>query len=405
MKLWPARKRETPPDLGDGPLAPFFDAWWDVFGPDTSGVWVGWSPRLADRVWVVNRCLQLCSQEIATMPLRFFGSSEPAWIANPDPVWFPNGIGDAVFAAAWSMYAHGDAFLYVTDRYVTGYPAAWTVLDPLTVNVQAIKGQRIYRSMQVELDPGDVVQISRDPRGGLRGTSALQSYSSVIWGMIGATELAASVVSEGGAIPNAVLKSQRKLTPDQAQAIQTQWVAARARAGRGVPAVLDPGIDLEKLQFSPADLALLDLEQYDARAIASAFSIPSYMLNMPAEHNLTYQNPESLFEVWWRTELRPAAHRIQRALSANMLPRGSWVEFDARAVLAPTFQVQVDAWIALEKEGIVSKDEARAALLQLPPLEQGPALEELTEPPTAAAGPVDAGELAAVQELRPTVMA
>src|SRR5205085_8965794 len=111
---------------------------------------------------------------------------------------------------------------------------------------------------------------------------------------------------------------------------------------------------------------LLDLQQYDARAIASAFSVPSFMLNMPLEGGLTYQNPETMFEVWWRSELRPAAGRIQRALSANMLPRGSWVEFDARAALAPTFQNVVTSWLALHAAGVVTADEVRAAVLHLP---------------------------------------
>ena len=62
------------------------------------------------------------------MPLRFFGTREPAWVANPDPVWFPNGIGDAVYMAIDQMYRWGDAYLYITARYADGYPSAWTVL-------------------------------------------------------------------------------------------------------------------------------------------------------------------------------------------------------------------------------------------------------------------------------------
>jgi HK97 family phage portal protein len=348
--------------------------------------------------------MQLTCQEIASMPLRFFGAREPAWLSNPDPVWYPNGIGDAVFAACWSMYGWGDAFLYVTDRYADGFPSAWTVLDPAAMNVQVVDGRRTYRQQQTVLETDDVVQISRDPRGGVRGTSALAAYAGPLWGMIAAGELGQAMVGAGGSVPNAVLKSARKLTGDQAQAIQNQWVTARQRSGVGVPAVLPPEIDLQQLSFSPTDLMLLDVQQYDARAIMSAFSVPSFMLNMPLEGGLTYQNPETLFEVWWRNELRPAAGRLQRALSANMLPRGSWVECDARAVLAPTFQGQVTAWLELLKGGVVTEDEVRAAVLHLPPIEQGEALDELTEPPTASASPADTGPSATVQDLRPSMM-
>jgi hypothetical protein len=81
------------------------------------------------------------------------------------------------------------------------------------------------------------------------------------------------------------------------------------------------------------------------------------------------------------------------------------VEFDARAVLAPTFQNQVAAWLNLLKEGVVTANEVRAALLHLPPSEQGEALEELTEPPTAAASPAQQNGTGTVQALRPAVIA
>jgi HK97 family phage portal protein len=401
VRLWPARRdREAPPDPGDGGLQPPISAFWDSLWGQGAMLGAAWSPRLQDRVWTANRCLQLCSQQLASMPLRFFGAYTPAWVANPDPVWYPNGIGDAVFAATWSQLGWGDAFLYITSRYANGFPSAWTVLDPATMSVQLEQGRRTYRSAQVLLDPDDVVQISRDPRGGLRGTSALQSYASTAWGLTAAGELGRTMTS-GGGVPNAVLKSSRKLSADQAAALQSQWVNARLRAGVGVPAVLPPEISFEQLSFNATDLALLDQQEFDAKVIASAFSVPAMMLNLEMRGSLTYQNPEMLFEVWWRSELRPIASRIQRALSANMLPSGSWVEFDARAILAPTFADQVTTWLAMVAAGVVTSDEMREAILHLPPLAQGEALDELSEPPSAAASPSDDVAGAVVQELRP----
>lgn len=397
MKLWPTRRRVESTTSDDVPgLIPGISVDSVLYG-------AGWSPRLADRVWTANRCLQLCSQQLASMPLRFFGTYEPAWVANPDPVWYPNGIGDAVFSATWSMLGWGDAFLLVTGRYANGFPSGWTVLDPATMNVQAQGGRRVYRSSNTELDPDDVVQISRDPRGGLRGTSSLSAYASTAYGLTAASDASRSMATNP--VPNAVLKTTRKLTETQAQAVQTQWMKARLRAGAGAPAIIDPTISFEQLAFNAEDLALLDLQQFDAKVIASAFSVPAFMLNLELQGGLTYQNPETLFEVWWRSELRPVAGRIQRALSANMLPRGSWVEFDARAVLAPAFQGQVATWLELLKGGVVTVDEVRAAILHLPSLAEGEAIDELTEPPTASASPADQPPAAVVQELRPAVMA
>src|SRR5262245_18788353 len=171
MRWLPARRpaddgelfaREAPAEEDDnGALQPQVSAFWDSLWGQAAMLGASWSPRLQDRVWTANRCLQLCAQQIASMPLRFFGarsSSEPAWVANPDPVWYPNGIGDAVFSATWSMLGWGDAFLFIADRYADGFPSAWTVLDPSTMNVRAEGGRRRYRSGQTELNPDNVIQ-------------------------------------------------------------------------------------------------------------------------------------------------------------------------------------------------------------------------------------------------------
>jgi HK97 family phage portal protein len=363
---------------------------------------LGWNvnPSLVHKVWVVNRCLQLNSQQIATMPLRFFGTStEPAWVSNPDPNWYPNGIGDAVFSAVWSMYAWGDAFILVTDRYAnSGLPRTWTVLDPAPMDVRVVRGVRRFKTNNIELDPDDVIQISRNP-GGVRGTSALSAYGTYLYGLLATSEMARQMSGESG-VPNTVLRPKKQLNPDQAEALQAQW-ASRTSARRGAPAILPPDIEYDQLAFSPADLMLLDVQQFDAQVIASAFGVPPYMINIPIEGGLTYQTPVLAGEHWWRFELLPAATRVQRALSSEMLPRGSWVEFDARATLAPSFPEMVEAWIKLQAAGNVSANEVRAAVLNLPPQPEDEALADILTPPTASASPAQQ-QSASVVALRPT---
>lgn len=356
------------------------------------------STTLLERVWVANRCLQMNANAISTMPLRHYGQREPAWVANPDPVWYPNGIGDAIFAIVWSLYGWGDAFVYITSRYADGYPSGWTVLDPGPMTVEARAGQRVYRSGNVPLIGADMVQISRDPRGGLRGTSAIKSYSAYANGLLAAADLGRVMMSSGGT-PNAVIKSARKVDAEQAAAIQQQWMTA-ASARRGAPAVLGPDLDFSPLAFSPADLMLLGVQTFDAQVLASAFGVPASMVNMPIEGGLNYQTPILLLEQWWRSELRPTAFRISHALSSNMLPRGAYVRFDAAEFLAPTFADLVTAWSTLVEKGVATIEEARVAIMQLSPADQADALAALATPPSAGASP--AQQPASVGPLRPT---
>lgn len=395
----PFRRRidvDEAPTLGRSTLSDAVESFWE----NLSGS--AYSPRLLSRVWVANRCIQLNTQQIAAMPLRFMGGRQPAWVTNPDPVWYPNGVSDAVFAAVWSMYGWGDAFLYVTSRYADGLPAGWTVLDPYPVTVELRSGRRVYKSQGRPLNPDDVVQISRNPNGGLRGTSALASYAPLLWGSLSSGELSRTLMGENP-VPHAVLKSQRKLTDAQASALQAQWVE-RTAARSGAPAVLPPELDFEQLAFSPRDLLLLDAQEFNARVIASAFNVPAFMLNLPMSGGLTYQNPEILFDFWWRAELRPAAKRISDALTAQMLPRGSSVTFDAREVLAPSLAELNDIWLSALAAGAVTPDEYRRAVLQIGPLDEDGAIDELLQPASAGASPADQAIAADVVALRPNTM-
>jgi HK97 family phage portal protein len=353
------------------------------------------NPTLLERVWVANRCQHLNSNAISTMPLRHFGGREPAWVANPDPAWYPNGIADAMYAIVWSMYGWGDAFLYVTDRYADGYPSAWTVLNPEPMDVTVVNGQRRYRSGQTNLNENNVVQISRNPTGGVRGTSAIKSAAAYTNGLLAAASLSRVMMASGGT-PNTVLKSKKKIDADQALAIQTAWMSRSANRG-GAPAVLGPDLEFEQNSFSPADLMLLDVQAYNAQVIAAMYGVPAQMVNLPLEGGLNYQTPVLMLEQWWRTELRTTADRIGKAISANMLPAGQYVESDAREFLAPAHKDLVDAWNVLVTMGAATAEEARVAILKLPP---SATLEDLGSPPSAGASP--AQQSPSVVELRPT---
>ena len=381
---WPFSRTTADPtsdDLSDHAIWP--QVQW--FSSQLQGL--GFSPQMQHRVWVANRCLQLNAQQIASMPLRFLGSSTPAWVTSPDPNWYPNGIGDAVFSIVWSMYGWGDAFLYVTNRYSDGFPLAWTVLDPATVAVELSSGRRTFKVRGAPLNPDDVVQISLNPTGGTRGRSALAAHASFLWGSLSSAELARQTMGDSPT-PHSVLKSQRKLTADQAESLRSQW--GEATSGRqGLPAVLPPDIDFQQLAFSPKDLMLLEGQEFNARVIAAAFGVPAFMLNMPLAGGLTYQSPEMLVDQWWRLELRPIGKIVSNALSAQMLPRGSSVFFDSRDVLAPTLPELHKVWNEALAAGAVTADEYRRAVLALEPLGTANAVDELLQPTAAGASPAD----------------
>ena len=378
-------------------------AWQGLISDFWSGLTgVSFSPRLIDRVWVANTCIDFTSSQIARMPLRFYGTSEPAWVANPDPVWYPNGIGDAIYSALDSYLRWGDAFIVITSRYANTYPSAWTVADASVMNVESRRGQRVYEIHDTRLDPRDVVQISRDPRAGsLRGTSVIASYASQAFGLLAASDLSRVMMQND--VPQYAIVSKRKLDGEgkQAAAIQNAWMN-RTATRRGAPPVFsEADFSLEKLSFSVADLMLLDAQKFNAQVLASACGVPAQFLNLPIEGGLNYQSPAMLGEHWWRFKLRTFATAFSQAFSAQMLPAGNWVDFDAKETMAPAMEELVASVATLVTQGIVTNEEARA-ILRLPVEAQPEALADLMTPPSAGASPVQQ-QAATVVSLRPSV--
>ena len=167
-------------------------------------------------------------------------------------------------------------------------------------------------------------------------TSALRAYAQQAWGLLAAGNQSLTV-NQGGT-PKFYLASERNLTKDQAETLQEQWMTATANRN-GAPPVLPPQITPTEMSFKPSDLALLDTQEFNARMIATAYGVPSVLLNMALQGGLTYQNPAALGEMWWRFELRTTATRIGNAFTAQMLPRGSWVSFDAADTFLPLDQM------------------------------------------------------------------
>lgn len=311
---------------------------WSENGLSPSSTWWPADGRLAERVWVANRCIQMNAQQIASMPIHFEpgeGSTvgAPAWTASPDPSQFPNGISDAMFSIAAQAYGWGYACLYVTGYYADGYPQFWTVLDSSRLNISwGEDGDRVYRLGETVLDPRRIVQIDRNPGTAAHGCSAMRAYAQQAWGLLAAGNQSMAVSQ--GAVPFVYLKSQRKLTSEQASALQAEWME-KTQSRNGAPPVLPPEIDVNELHFDPKDMALLESQEFNAKALATAFGVPSMLLNMALTGGLAYQNPAALGEMWWRFELRPMSKRIMDALTAQMLPRGQYVWQDAADTFLP----------------------------------------------------------------------
>ena len=264
------------------------------FWQETYGAYYG-TPQLAERVWVANRCQQLNAQQIAGDADRVprptgGGHRARLGVSSPDPNWYPNGIGDALHAIVDQLYGWGFS-LPVRHRPVrVRVPAGrGRCCRRRRCQIRLEDGRRAYKLGEDELEPGSRRPDRPEPGHGSEGNLGAVGVRAAGVGAAGRRQPVAGRVSDGG-IPQAVLKPQQRVTKEQAEEIQQSW--AQAAGSRGAaPAIIPPNLEYEQLSFNPSDLALLETQEWNARVLATAYGVPSVLLNMALQGGLTYQNP------------------------------------------------------------------------------------------------------------------
>jgi HK97 family phage portal protein len=287
-------------------------------------------------------------------------TASPGWTTNPEPTLYASWE-EAMKQAVNSLLFRGELFIYCTGRYASpngvtpGQVSRWAVVNPDAVGVQVEDGTIVYRLN------GSVLG-TRYPGQPLGHTEVLhikyQSWPGYLHGMgplewtaanaIGAAAMEAYVanMAQRGGIPWAVLKSKRNLNGDQSKDLQSAWVSASASRS-GAPAVLSGDLELEILQLSPRDMALLDLRVFDEQRISSAFGVPPFLVGLPQADGLVYSNAEALFDFHWRSMLRPLAQTFASALSAWALPLGQKLEFDPDRYTQPPLATRASTYSTL----------------------------------------------------------
>lgn len=289
--------------------------------------WWGRVEQLTDTAWM---CIDLNSSIIATMPPYLVGASPSLnadWLNNPDPERY-NSWHEFMRQAVWDFHL-GEVFIVATARYDggRGYPARFHVVPPWMVQSDVTPDGRRYRIGSLDVT-ADMLHIPYQIReGDARGHGPLEAGAGRL---IAASALAryATGMAIAGGMPNAVLTHPGNLNARQAQDLQASWVEART-ASMGLPAVLSGGIDFKPLAFSPRDMALLDIAQWNESRTAIALGVPPFLVGLPSGGDpMTYSNTQWVFVFHWRASLSPKTDAIVDALSTWLLPRGTSLELN-----------------------------------------------------------------------------
>jgi HK97 family phage portal protein len=158
-------------------------------------------------------------------------------------------------------------------------------------------------------------------------------------------------------VPTGVIKSNKDLTKDDADAMTTAWHTKQAQ--RQV-AVLGNGFDYQQISLSPKDAELYSATSQVVQNIARMFGIPARLLLTGIDGTSdTYSNLTDEDAIFLRHTITAYTDTIADALS-NCLPRGTKVEFDFSKLFSADPKSRYEMYsLALNGESFMTVDEVR----------------------------------------------
>ena len=294
-------------------------------------------------VATISRARDLMASVIACMPLKMYNEmwngdemeqvniAPRTWLRQPDPSVTYN------FLMAWTfddLFFYGRAFWYITARTQDGYPTAFTRLPAGSVTTQDQAGpvwfapsNEVYFQGNM-IDPKDLVQFLSPIQG-----IVYMSEQTV------ATAIkleAARYRNAESSIPAGVLKQTggEPLSATELADLASAFNAARAT---NQTAALNEFLSYTETTATPDKMLLIDAANYQALECARLTNVPPYLVGV-STGSYSYQSSEQARADLYIFGVKAYADCIAATLSQNnVLPRGTYVKFDADEYLVENY--------------------------------------------------------------------
>jgi phage portal protein BeeE len=296
-------------------------------------------------VATISRARDLMASVISSMPLKMYNEvwnedkkemeqidiAPRSWIRQPDPSVTYN------FLMAWTfddLFHFGRAFWFCSARTQDGYPTAFTRLPAGSVTTTDQAGpvwfgpsKEVYFQGQL-IDPKDLVQFLSPIQGII-----YMSEQTV------ATALkleAARYRNAESSIPAGVLKQTggEPLSASELADLASAFNAARAT---NQTAALNEFLSYTETTATPDKMLLIDAANYQALECARLTNVPPYLVGV-STGSYSYQSSEQARADLYIFGVKAYADCIAATLSQNnVLPRGTYVKFDADEYLIENY--------------------------------------------------------------------
>ena len=345
---------------GDTPVtASLAPARWPTFEQLTGAAGVNVARNQAMTVPAVARARNIIAGSISGLPLYRFTSDgrdlRPApWMSQPDPL-VPRQT-----TLAWtvdSLFFYGVAYWQIIDVYAEdGRPSRFRWIDPSRVGAHTNREGTMVEYYTLD--------GSRLPSRGVNSLVVFSGYEDGMLRRAGRTirtaiqlEQAALTYAETPSPMVALKNSGSPLPSGKVTELLSAWREAR---NRSATAYLNESIDIEKVGFSPAEMALVEARMATAQELARAAGIPPWYLGVDAGSSMTYQNVGNSRRDLLDFALMPYITAVEQRLSlGDILVAREQVKFDLTDFLRSSPIERAQLYQALVPLGILTPDEVR----------------------------------------------
>ncbi|MGI6260018.1 MAG: phage portal protein [Anaerolineaceae bacterium] len=344
---------------------------------------IRFTPETMKKLSTVYRCMNILSDDIASLPLQQFfklpeGGSKRV---KPDglrqnmaylleiqpnrwltPFFFKKGL-------IQDLLSYGNAFVWKPAGMQELFP-----LEPRFVRpVFDKQGERWFRvqfenGTEKDLPDAEVLHLMINPdRKRMLGRSVLTYAADTLSRQMLANE-SRNKLQGNGLLPTAVLKVNGDLSQEARKVVKEKYI----EAAEGGVAILDTKVgDITILPVNAVDLQFLESIQATEREIANYFGVPEYKLNMGKQ---SYQSNEQQQLDYLGSTINPYLVQIEQAARLKWLSlfeqTDGFFRFERKALLQIDSKTQAEFLREKIHSGVYSVNEARS-IDDMEPIEGG----------------------------------
>lgn len=329
------------------------------------------------RLSAVYACVKVLSETIMTLPceLKKVEGESKILLANDRLHRLvslkPNDFMTAAEMWAWitkCICLQGNAFLYIV-RNKNGDVVELLPLAPHAVSVDIYQpGNRIVYVINLgdtpmKVSPQNILHFRGSVLDdtGIQGMSPIQANAPLLRNAMNSREWAGKFFTNG-AMPQGILRTEEALSDDAYENIKTSWNEAHAGIdGAHRVAILEAGLEFQKISLTPDDLQLLETHKFTRAEIAGMYRVPPHMI---AElDNATYNNIEHQTLDFYKSTIAPWLRNYEQRLAFALLGDTTRVfQFDVRELIRGDFKGEVEGLAGLVDSQVITPNEARTRL-------------------------------------------